>query len=407
MRAAGHWPDVRCAEGIDVSGLETAIRSALERSDRSNAEIRARIYQSARQALENGLQKQQVEDPEVIARQRHRLEAIIHAIETEERTALKARATPAPVISLADVKARGDVSGAAQREPTSKGKSETAAQADGGLGGLRPDRDGPMVSSRGAGESATLGASGSAAAVAAGQAASDLRMTDLGVTEKRPPRRRRGRFLSFLMVVATLAAAAGAAVWWIQTNDLLKAPAERDTNVANPPPSVEAEDFNGTTALPTLGAREGFSDDWVEVFTAADTASVKPAARARAEPYNDDGGERVRLTSSIGTEDGDVAIEIPADVLAELAGKSSTLALSVKAMAGKTTEFSVACDFSTLGNCGRHRFTVHDERLDTLFKVTFERGLAPKSPGRLLINSDVSGAGNSLDLFAIRVLPGQ
>ncbi|MHC2416358.1 hypothetical protein ACVMB2_000210 [Sinorhizobium meliloti] len=60
-----------------MSGLETAIRNALERSDRSNAEIRARIYQSARQALENGLQKQQIEDPEVISVQRQRLEAVI------------------------------------------------------------------------------------------------------------------------------------------------------------------------------------------------------------------------------------------------------------------------------------------------------------------------------------------
>lgn len=75
-----------------MSGLETAIRNALERSDRSNAEIRARIYQSARQALENGLQKQQIEDPEVISVQRQRLEAVIRAIEMEERAALKERA---------------------------------------------------------------------------------------------------------------------------------------------------------------------------------------------------------------------------------------------------------------------------------------------------------------------------
>ncbi len=386
-----------------MSGLETAIRNALERSDRSNAEIRARIYQSARQALENGLQKQQIEDPEVIARQRHRLESIIHAIETEERTALKARSAATPVVSLADVKARGDIAASARREPELKGQNETAAQADAGLDGLRPYRDGPMVSTRAAGEGARLGSSRSAENVAAGPAAPDL-----GLTEKRPRKRRRGRFLSFLMVVTTLAAGAGAAVWWVQTNDLLKPPAERDTNVANPPPSVETEDFNGTAALPTLGAQEGFSADWVEVFNAANAAAVKPAARARAERYDDDdGGERVRLTSNVATEDGDVAIEIPAEVLAELAGKASTLALSVKAMAGKTTEFSVECDFSTLGNCGRHRFTVHDEKLDRLFKISFERGLAPKSPGKLMINSDVSGAGNSLDLFAIRVLPGQ
>ncbi|MGO7623917.1 regulator, partial [Rhizobium ruizarguesonis] len=41
-----------------MSGLETAIRNALENSDRDNPEVRGRIYKSARQALEAGLRKQ-------------------------------------------------------------------------------------------------------------------------------------------------------------------------------------------------------------------------------------------------------------------------------------------------------------------------------------------------------------
>ena len=71
-----------------MNGLETAIRNALERSDRTNAETRARIYQSARQALESGLRKQNINDAEMVAHQRHRLEALIHAIEQEERSRL-------------------------------------------------------------------------------------------------------------------------------------------------------------------------------------------------------------------------------------------------------------------------------------------------------------------------------
>ena len=68
-----------------MSGLETAIRNALARSERANAEVRARIYQSARNALEAGLRKQEISDPETITAQRHRLEATIHQIEAEER----------------------------------------------------------------------------------------------------------------------------------------------------------------------------------------------------------------------------------------------------------------------------------------------------------------------------------
>ena len=174
-----------------MSGLETAIRNALEKSDRSNAEIRARIYQSARQALENGLQTQQIEDPEIISKQRHRLEAVIHAIEMEERAALKARAAP-PVVSLGDVRAKGDAergSGsaappvAARREPEAKGEGRAPAQVDDSLGTLRPERDAPPGSTRPAAEGIGAGRDAKAASAA----------PDLGVADKRPRKRKRGR----------------------------------------------------------------------------------------------------------------------------------------------------------------------------------------------------------------------
>ena len=79
-----------------MSGLETAIRSALDRSDRANPEIRARIYQSARQALEAGLRKQDITDVNVVAAQRQRLEATIREIEVEERGRPAQAAPPSP-----------------------------------------------------------------------------------------------------------------------------------------------------------------------------------------------------------------------------------------------------------------------------------------------------------------------
>lgn len=397
-----------------MSGLETAIRNALERSDRANAETRARIYQSARQALEAGLQKQGIEDANVVAQQRHRLEAVIHAIETEERAALKSRQAQPPAVSLDDaVRPRGPEQARAEpqsrpqpqsqpqsaapgrREPGFAADAPRSSAADGGLGGLRADRDGPVVSTRAAADTA-------AKHVEAPVAAPEVR----GDTDRKR-RRKRSRLLSFTMVVATLAAAVGAAVWWVQTNDLLKSPAERDTNVANPPASVASENFDGAAGLQTLGAQQGFSGDWVEVFTPANADAIDPGSRAKAEPVDDDGGRRVQLTSSVAETEGDITIEIPAAILAQLSGKTSTLALTVQGLPGKATEFAVECNFSSLGECGRHRFTVHDERVDMLFKVTFDRSLAPSSAGRLVINSDVNGEGRSLNLYAIRVLPGQ
>ncbi len=85
-----------------MSGLETAIRNALERSDRSDPETRARIYQSARQALEAGLRKQSVTDPQVIFSQRQRLEDKIQEIEIQERVRLR-EAAPEPEPEVPDI----------------------------------------------------------------------------------------------------------------------------------------------------------------------------------------------------------------------------------------------------------------------------------------------------------------
>jgi hypothetical protein len=76
-----------------VSGLETAIRNALDRSDRTDGDTRARIYQSARQALEAGLQRQGVTDKLIVMQQQKRLEEKIREIETEEVDRLAGPAT--------------------------------------------------------------------------------------------------------------------------------------------------------------------------------------------------------------------------------------------------------------------------------------------------------------------------
>lgn len=383
-----------------MSGLETAIRQALERSERANSETRARIYQSARNALEAGLRKQDVHDPDVIAQQRHRLEGVIHAIELEERTSLKAAASVPPPVQI---ETRSAPVPSAELDHDIHMPSERHADradspvADGGLAGLRPERrDGPRAAETAPLTEPAAGKRGKAAKAAKAEAAA-----------AKPRRRKRGSFLSFVMVITTLVAAVVMGAWWVETSGLLKTAAERDTSVANPPSRVQSEDFDGAAGLKTLGPQAGFSGDWVDVFTPADTGNVKADSRAAADPVSDERGQRLRITSATADADGNVSIEIPVSVLEQISGKTSTVALSVQADAGKQTQFSVECDFSSLGDCGRHRFTVNEEKNDMLFQVTFDRSLAPSSPGHILINSDVTGAGNSLNVYAVRVLPGQ
>jgi hypothetical protein len=403
-------------KGKIVSGLETAIRQALERSDRTSPEMRARIYQSARNALEAGLRKQDVHDTEVIAQQRHRLEVLIHAIENEERANLRKQAEEAAVVEPP-----------VETQPRTNDKGSQAAPVDESLD-IAPDRRGtpPETASNDNAFGELRAERRNGGAIPSGDFSADLNdkrtpsaaeylraepsaKGKRGRAAELPPknRRRRGRFFSLLMVLTVLLAAFGTAGWWVMSSGLLQTAAERDTSVANPPATVNSEDFDGETGLSTLNTQSGFNSDWIEVYAPGNGETPVAGPQAKADVVSDEAGQHLRITSGSPDANGDVRLQIPASVLEQLSGKTSTLALTVQADMGKTTQFSVECDFSTLGECGRHRFTVNDEKVDMLFKVTFDRSLAPSDPGAVIISSDVSGKGASLNLYAVRVLPGQ
>lgn len=380
-----------------MSGLETAIRNALEKSDRSNAEVRARIYQSSRQALEAGLRKQGIDDPQVVAQQRQRLESLIHIIESEERNRLLEKVEqqlrpPAPVsardgsqvASSAEAQNRSDM--AVEPELRGETRGERAAPP-----ATAPDlsADPRVGNSKKRGSSAADGS---------------LAFRPEGAVGRR---KRRGLFAR-LFIYVTLLAFIGFGAWWVYSSGLLLSPEQRDTSVPNPPVQVQAEDFNGAEPAPSLSAGRGFSDDWVEIFNAERGSSgIAAGSRASVENIATPAGKAIKVTSRSVSQDGAVSVEVPVEVMRDMAGKSSTISITLQSSSDRQTQVSVACDFATLGDCSRHRFTATAERADMLLNATFERSLAPNAPGRVFINSDIDGNGRPVNLYSVRILPGQ
>lgn len=176
----------------------------------------------------------------------------------------------------------------------------------------------------------------------------------------------------------------------------------------NPPAQVRAEDFNGTEPAPSLSAGRGFSDDWVEVFNAERGSSgVSAGPRANVENIATPAGKAIRVTSRSVSQDGAISVEVPVEVMRDMAGKSSTISITLQSSSDRQTQVSVACDFATLGDCSRHRFTATAERADMLLNTTFERSLAPNAPGKIFINSDIDGNARPVNLYSVRILPGQ
>lgn len=395
-----------------MSGLETAIRNALSRSDRNDPNVRARIYQSARQALDSGLKKQEITDPEVIGAQQARLEELILQIESEEE-AQTAQAVPDLVMDAHFTAPPGDAAtGAAAaslggqtrdevRNPQPQQKPETD------LAELRAEPAKDRLAVNAAPDMANKAKSGlfrrkrKTRPAVSSQAAENAPAVP---GEKR--KRRKRSLISRLFIYLIFFTFIGMGIWWAYTAGLFLTAAERDTSVPNPPASVEEEDFSGIPT-PALDPKQGFSSDWLEIYGSTGKGKVAPGAQAKAETIAMADGPALRITSASPEAPGDVGIEVPVDVLRELAGKTSTIALTLQAGADQSVQLAVRCDFASLGNCSRHRVMATQERSDTLFRVTFDRTLAPTQPGRILINSDILGSRQPILVYSIRVLPGQ
>ncbi len=408
-----------------MNGLETAIRNALERSDRTNAETRARIYQSARQALESGLRKQNINDAETVAHQRHRLEALIHAIEQEERSRLvDAVSPPEPPMrpAAAEAPAPAPVSAPPVASPMT-----ASPRAEPRFGEPAPQPRSPAHTGEGLAVSRDHRAEPS---IDEPERRPSIEEVDQAIEVRaeapiRPRKPRRGVY-SRLFALSILFATLGMGAWWVYSTGLLLSESERDTSVPNPPPRAEEEDFTGaepaaqpagqptadepaeTTAEPrTLDTQSGFSDSWLQVFEPKQISAIRARGNALVDVVSASDGTAVQVTSRSPDDDGSAEITVPTEVLQEMAGRTSTIALTLQSADDKPVQISVSCDFGRLGDCARHRFTVNAERSDVLFRVSFDRTMAPGTAGHLLLNADLGGTGRGVNLYSVRILPGE
>ena len=425
-----------------MSGLETAIRNALERSERDNPEVRARVYQSARQALEAGLRKQDITDVEIITAQRQRLEMTIRGIEGEERARLRAAAPTAPepvqeqpVPSARPVApqpvppaapagpiepplAPPPLTGVSRQAPQQAALSEpgmelrgetrgTVASAadvpdDGDLGGMRADPTDHLAADIGAPD-----------APARPAASPGLDFKPERAVSRRKPR----KFFSRLLVFCILIAFLGMGAWWIKTSGVLLTAAQRDTAVRNQPAQVTPEDDDandnnadldsGSNAgLATIDPQDRFSADWIEILGPTDAGKATSGTEAKVENASENEGPTVRVTSQSSGTTGNVAIPVPTAVLQKLSGKPATVAMTLQAITDAPTQITVECSFGSYGGCGRHRFDVTRQKSDALFQLRFNATLPADASGNLVFNTDVDGKSTGVNIYAIRVLPG-
>ncbi|MBW3097518.1 hypothetical protein [Pseudohoeflea coraliihabitans] len=439
-----------------MTGMETAIRNALAKVERPDEQARLRIYQSARVALQRGLERKGGVDPEHAAAQQARLNDLIARIEAEyappvptagpvqgPEASLDASLDESPVASpvaspvsspVVNPDARAPSGPRAEPTPDIAPVSRPAAAPVGPE--ISPQRREPKFSA----PSPRLDAPERAARTAPAAdpvlddgltlPPQDRRGTAPGAKSGKPGkpgkrsgapdarhrRRRSGRHLAATLFSGlVLMSFLGIGFWWVVQSGALQSALERDTSVPNPPPQVSVEDYDGEGPRP-LNPAAGFSRAWTPFYTpgaSGDRNAIRMGENVTVrllEPGETDAaageeGSVLEIISSDSGEAGEVRLPIARSVLEQLAGRRATLALSVHAIDAEGTQFYVKCDFGSLGGCGRRRFDAGNELTDALLEVDFRQKLAPAEGGEIILNSDVSGAGNGLYLYAIRSRP--
>ncbi|QKC80316.1 hypothetical protein [Mesorhizobium sp. NZP2077] len=376
-----------------MDAIEKAIRNALEKGNAEDRAFRERVYRSAFAALDRALQANPGVTVEVAIKRRKAIQEKITEIESEflpavpnvglevDAPAGEPAATAAPAIEIGDKTPSPavtvDVAPPASDAPRSR---VLPVVPD-----IMPD--------------ATLPG---APAIDMSVPASSGAATE--VAPDRDEQRIRGRRLPLtaIFLTVTLLAAVGIGVFFAIQTGVFKTAAQLDTAPPEAPPTVEGDDFtpaDGANAPAKPGAADQ-SRNWINVFSPTDPTHVAAPSDAKAEVMKDDSGPFLRIQS--GASGSAVAFDVGQGVLEKLAGKHAVFDIIARAEDGKDTQISVDCNFGELGDCGRKRYAVGQQRNEYLFDVQFP-DKHPGSAGTIAVNSDFDKQGKAVNIYEIRV----
>ncbi|PYE86647.1 hypothetical protein [Phyllobacterium leguminum] len=341
-----------------MEGIERAIRNAFAKGDAANPATRQRIYESAWSAHEHALAANASLSEAQKTQRRDRLKATISHIETEFRPAM-------PAAPASGARVEPSLRPAEHRQEGRNGSmsAKGASLAD----GPSLDRDDMRPTAKKKQRDADFGFEG-------GAPRRDV--------EKKP----RSAFLSY--VLPALILLVFALMGWSLYNSFTDVMGpSRTTALLNGAPAREGEDV--------------LDGKWINIFSPSEPTRIAVRGSATAEIANQ-GSVSVARVKTLGSDD-EVVFDVGEGILKQIAGKKATFDIVARSDDGKPTQMAVSCDFGALGDCGRKRYDVADARSDFLFDADFSGGKTPNAPGTITINSDVSGTGKAVDIYAIRV----
>ena len=432
-----------------MKAFETAIRNALQKADDTNPELRARVYDSARNALSNSHTKQGKWGSDSAREQTRKLETLINAIEADYQKRPRRSAGAGPKSVLQDVPPQAQTTSRAPKQAAPKqvapkqvasvndGSNITLADDDVQIGGQmrsgashpnparphqprpnnaarsesgrpNPTRSSPSRTNATRFKPGAVGRSRNGMQLDApdrivdGQRPDAMLFNDDTRTAARPVREKRRRpFFAIILVSALVLAAVGIGFLWVIFSGLMLSPEQRDTSVPNPPATINGDAFVGNSS-----ADGEFSGEWIDVFTPEDISRVAGRGSVKAALIESNGRSALQVVSQSPETQGEVLFELGRGILDTLAGSQALVAMTLRSSTDATTQIYVKCQLPGGGDCERRRFDVTYETNDIVFSLDLSnvRNGGGES-GVLALNSDVSGSNKGINIYAIRIRP--
>jgi len=368
-----------------LDAIEQAVRNAFAKGDPEDPVFRERVYRSAQNALEKAIQANPNLAPEAAARRRQHLLDVVAGVESEFVRATEPMDAPvavdppvaaAPTVSAPHVQVDPPhaPAGGVSVEPPRTERRE-------------PDFDAAQPQW----PSGPTPAAPEAGPLAGSPPATESRAEPVVKRRRGLPWGTIAGLLIFLIVI-------GLTFWTAVELGFVNLSGKRPA----PEPAVTAP--AGSEHEPQPAGQAATLEDWMPVFSPDNPTTAVAAGGARAEVAGDNGRQVLRISS--GASGTPIRFEIGQGVLEKLAGKRAVFDIVARGGEGKETQMSVTCALAGLSDCGRNRYAVGAERAEFLFEVDVPAGAA-QGGGAIEIVSDVSGAGQAVELFEIRVTPAE
>jgi hypothetical protein len=371
-----------------LDAIEKAIRNAFEKGNAEDRQFREKVYRSAFAALDRALKANPSVTVENAINRRKTMQAKIAEIESEFLPAVPdvdhAALDAAVAADAASVAPQVDAPSARQSDVGHRAEEPVLSAADTPRPHTIPFAP-DIVPDR-----------------AEAVAPVPLRATASEVEPDRDERRARRRRLPLGTLVAGLVVLAivGGGLLWLAQSGVLggKGPA------GSAPPVEQTGQGANQAATPLKPGATDEARNWITVFTPSDPASVSAPSGAKVEAMKDDTGAFLRVRS--GATGQPVAFDVGQGVLDQLAGKHAVFDIIARAEEGQETQMSVGCNFGNLGDCGRKRYTLTNDRNEYLFDVTFP-DKRPGAAGTISIDPDFDNKGKAIDIYEIRAAVAQ